>query len=217
MRLAAILAGGLVLAGLVALSMDMAAARFFLAEKGGLPGDVRKAIGLCEFFGHGAGIVLIAITIFVLDQTCRRDIPRLLAAALGAGVMANLCKMLVVRIRPHALLTQIGDLRGYSVWETFRGWLPGLSVDSTMQSFPSAHAATAAGLAIFLVWRYPHGRWLFVVFALLGVMQRVVSGAHFSSDACWGAALGILVGSLCVHSQLSNRIFPSSKGKPKSS
>ena len=50
---------------------------------------------------------------------------------------------------------------------------------------------TAAGLAAALAWKYPRGRWLFATLAMLGVMQRVATLAHYPSDALLGAALGV--------------------------
>ncbi len=64
---------------------------------------------------------------------------------------------------------------------------------SASQSFTSAHTATAVGLALGLGWLFPRGRWLFVGFAVLVAMQRIVGPYHFVSDTLWGAAIGCLV------------------------
>jgi undecaprenyl-diphosphatase len=69
---------------------------------------------------------------------------------------------------------------------------------SKMQAFPSAHTATAFGLAIGLTWLYPRGRWLFATFAVLVACQRIQSGAHFLSDTFFGAALGCVVAAVCI-------------------
>ena len=55
--------------------------------------------------------------------------------------------------------------------------------------FPSAHAATAVGLAIALGVLYPRGRWLFIAFAFLAGLQRIEAQAHFASDVLAGAAV----------------------------
>ena len=65
--------------------------------------------------------------------------------------------------------------------------------DSGLQSFPSAHTATAAGLAMGLAWLFPRGRWMFSALAALVACQRVVVGAHFPSDTMVGAAVGCVV------------------------
>ena len=67
-----------------------------------------------------------------------------------------------------------------------------------MQSFPSAHTATAVGLAIGLSWMYPRGRWLFAVFAALVACQRMQSCAHYLSDTLFGATVGFLVATVCI-------------------
>ena len=74
-----------------------------------------------------------------------------------------------------------------------------LSDQSGLQSFPSAHTATAAGLAAALIWLYPQGRLLFTLLAVLVGCQRIVSGAHFPSDVLVGAAAGCLVATFFLH------------------
>jgi membrane-associated phospholipid phosphatase len=73
-----------------------------------------------------------------------------------------------------------GNVRGYAV-----------------QSFPSSHAATAAGLAVALAALYPRGRWLYLTFAMLAGLQRIEAQAHFASDVLAGAALGCIVAAAC--------------------
>jgi membrane-associated phospholipid phosphatase len=50
----------------------------------------------------------------------------------------------------------------------------------------------AFGLCAALAWRYPRGRWLFLVFAVSAALQRVATSAHYPSDVCFGASLGFL-------------------------
>ncbi len=80
-----------------------------------------------------------------------------------------------------------------TVWSTFGHCFSALGVGSAGQSFPSAHTATAAGLAAALTWLYPQGRLLFPLLAILVGCQRIVCGAHYLSDVCIGAAAGCLV------------------------
>ena len=79
------------------------------------------------------------------------------------------------------------------MWSSFGPWLPLGSLGSASQSFPSAHTATAVGLAISLAYVYPAARWLFCVLPLLVAYQRMDSGAHFLSDVLCGAAVGCIV------------------------
>ena len=66
------------------------------------------------------------------------------------------------------------------------------------RAFPSAHAASAVGLAVALSRFYPQGRPLFVGLAVLACLQRMTSGAHFLSDVLAGAAIGYLFAHACV-------------------
>jgi undecaprenyl-diphosphatase len=65
-------------------------------------------------------------------------------------------------------------------------------------SFPSGHAAVAAGLATALAWKYPHGAATFALLAAAAAAQRVVSSAHYPSDIAFGAAIGVAVAAVCL-------------------
>jgi membrane-associated phospholipid phosphatase len=148
-----------------------------------------------ETFGHGVGVALALLMLHQLDTTRRWAIPRVLSCAVAAGVAADLLKMLVMRTRPFELPAAFNG----SVWASFGHWLPGLSGESGMQSFPSAHTATAIGLAAGLIWLYPQGRWLFTALAVLVGCQRIASRAHFPSDVLIGAAIGCLAATFVLH------------------
>jgi len=189
----------------VAFAADLAVTSFCRA--GSLPGDVRKLVILAEVFGHGVGVGCVLLTVVVLDRARLRALPRLIACAYGAGLVANIGKLIVIRARPR-------QNQFDSVWETFQGWFPlftSVSLDkaleSNLQSFPSAHTATAAGLAVALGVLYPRGRWLFAFFAALAAMQRIQVTAHFLSDVIAGAAIGCLVAALCYSRLALGRWF----------
>jgi membrane-associated phospholipid phosphatase len=152
-------------------------------------------LDMFEPFGHGLGVVVLLLVLHQLDPRRRWAIPRVAVCAMAAGGAADLLKMLIVRTRPNDLsITFDGP-----VWTTFGRWLPMLSGNSTAQSFPSAHTATACGLAAALIWLYPNGRRLFVVLAALVGCQRIVAGAHYPSDVLIGAAAGCLVAWLLLY------------------
>lgn len=174
-----------------------------------LPSGVRKLLALSEIFGHGIGVAMAGLTVVVLDRNHRYAVIRIWACAWGSGVMVNVLKIMVGRYRPSTF-----HFRG-GVTETFVGWFPFATSDNwretltnhSIQSFPSGHTATAAGLAAALAWRYPHGRWLFVFFALLGSMQRLDSGSHFLSDALAGAATAMFFSGLCLDRRVFGWLF----------
>lgn len=178
-----------------ALTIDMPTAR--LAAANHLPGDARRLINLAEVFGWGGTVALLVLTAATLDPRGWRVVPRLALGAYGAGLVADGCKLLIARQRPSA-----ADLSG-GVLQTFVEWLPIVHHDPALgpyfyrlQSFPSGHSATAAGLAVALAALYPRGRWLFAALAALACLQRVNALAHFPSDAFAGAAIGCLIGAL---------------------
>jgi membrane-associated phospholipid phosphatase len=194
-RLAAVL-GGL---GVAALAVDMPVARWI--AHGDVPSFVEKLCGLSETFAHAVGILIIAVLIAVLDPAHRVVIPRVITAALGSGLLANVFKLVVARVRPHHFDLQADAL------DSFAGWFPLLGNSSWEQGFPSSHAAVAAGLAIALACLYPRGRWLFPILAGLAAMQRVLAEAHFLSDVFWGLAVGCIFAPLCVYGGRISKMF----------
>ncbi|HVX60703.1 MAG TPA: phosphatase PAP2 family protein [Pirellulales bacterium] len=175
----------LVALGAASLTVDLPVSHW--ATTTVLPGSVRKLIEIGETFGHGIGVLLIVAAAYSLDPGRRWALPRLLAVTYGSGLAANLAKFVFVRTRPRGF-----DLATTDVWLTFQGWLPPWQRASVNESFPSAHTATAVAFAVALACLYPQARrFLFGLAALVG-LQRVVSGAHYLSDVCCGAAVGWL-------------------------
>lgn len=171
-----------------------------------LPGDLRRVVTWSELFAHGLGVGLIALLVVVLDPLRRAELPRVVGTAWGAGIVADVLKLLVARFRPNHLSPE-------RITESFAGWLPVVypvagyrRLDHAVQSFPSAHTAVATGLALSLAVVYPRGRWMFALFAGLAACQRIESGAHYLSDTLAGAAVGCVVAA-----GLRARLPPSSK------
>jgi membrane-associated phospholipid phosphatase len=188
--------GGL---GVAVLAVDVPLAAW--VQRGSCPSFVEKLCGLSETFGHGLGVALIVVIIAVLDPWHRHVIPRILAASLGSGMLANVFKLLLARFRPQHVALHGSGL------DTFSNWFPLLGNGSWEQSFPSSHTAVAAGLAIVLACFYPRGRWLFPIFAILAGCERVVDQYHFLSDVFWGAAIGCIFAPLCVYGSGLARAF----------
>jgi membrane-associated phospholipid phosphatase len=182
----------LILLGIAALTIDIPLAQWFKSQK--FPSYLKKICDLAEVFGHGAGVALILLTVWVLAPQQRPRLPRIICCAYLAGLLADGMKMLLARGRPYKTnLNSIG-----SVWNTFHNWFPLFSSNSASQSFTSAHTATAVGLALGLTWLLPRGKWLFACFALLLALQRIAGPYHFASDTLWGAAIGWLVATACL-------------------
>src|SRR5208283_4616573 len=186
---AAILSG----CAIAAFSVDCAVAQWLRqSHKLGHVRYLRDLASICEIFGRAECVLLVAILMWRLDRSRLWAVPGVVATALISGLAADGVKMLIARARPHSF-----DFLG-SVWSSFGPWLPLGSLGSASQSFPSAHTATAVGLAISLICIYPAARWLFCVLPLLVAYQRMDSGAHFLSDVLCGAAVGCLVAVLTL-------------------
>lgn len=186
--------------GLLAVPFDHAIAQWVQSIR--WPGGLRDYLQFAEMFGHGLGVLLIAALAGVLDPPRRRNLPRLMTMAWGAGLAANVVKLTIARTRPRNF-----DFVAAGWWESFQQWLPPLGADSGSQSFPSAHTATAAGLALALAWLYPRGRWLFAWFAASVALQRVQCSAHFLSDVLCGAAVGWILAAALLNIPLLSRPF----------
>ena len=175
-------------AALSSSTCDMAVARWFSTV--GLPGDLRRLISASEVFAYGGSVACIILTAMVLDSRRYKLGLWLFIHALGAGLIADLCKLILARQRPYA-----ADLAEPAT-KTFGIWLPSFMMEkdygAAWQAMPSGHTATAVGLAIALSAAYPRGRWLFAIFAVMAAAQRLQASAHFLSDVLAAAALALL-------------------------
>jgi membrane-associated phospholipid phosphatase len=182
----------LALAAALALMIDRTVALWFDDHR--LPGELAHLVRLAEIFGWGGGAAIIILTATQLDPRRWRITLPLAIHSLGAGLSADTIKLFIARTRPLA------THQAASVSDTFIATLPFLNTSALeggyghhVQSFPSAHAATAVGLAIALSHFYPRGRWLFAIFAALAMLQRLDAHAHYTSDVLAGAALAFFV------------------------
>ena len=190
----------MILASLLLL-LDISVAKLCWEDE--YPREIADVLSNAEPFGHGIGVAFVVITIAVLDPARRRWAPGVCAAgAIAGGLSANIVKLLIGRTRPRNF-----DLATIDVWQTFQGWFPLGSGGSALQSFPSAHTATAVGFAVALSAVYPRGRWWFYSLAILVGLHRVEVSAHYPSDVCIGALLGWLAGHTCI--ALANRLLAS--------
>lgn len=166
------------------------------------PELLAELLAVAEPFGNGLGVLLIALLIWRLDPRSIGKVPRLFAMALGAGLSADLLKLVVTRWRPMS-----GQFDPAHAAASFTSWFPLFNAPSAEQSFPSAHTATAMGLALALCWIYPRGRMLFWAAPVLVGLQRIVYGSHFASDVCVGAAIGWIVAMFVLRSSVALRLF----------
>ena len=205
-RIRLLIAAALAAAGCLLFWVDLPVAVWFRTHR--LPGDLARLVDLSEVFAHGLGVAVLLGVAVALDRplrqaaTARGEVLRLVAAAYAGGLVVDVIKAVVTRVRPRAAdLTAVASAFGTFGTAAANGdiaaaGLTGKSVD--LMSFPSGHAATAAGLATALCWRYPHGVPVFVALAVAAAAQRVVCSAHYPSDTAFGAALGVAAAALCL-------------------
>ncbi len=167
----------------ISLVIDLPVARFFAA--GNTPKILVDLLKNAETFGHSAGVTLIVLTVLCVDPHGWQRAGNAALCALAGGLAANVVKLLIGRVRPQSLDLAAADLTG-----TFSGFFRFAAGGSAHQSFPSAHTATAVGLAVALAAAYPRGRLWFGILAALVGLQRIQTSAHYPSDVFAGAAVG---------------------------
>ena len=198
-----LIAGVLVVLSMLSVFVDIEITKHRRSEF--VAGDFRRIIQLSEIFAHGFGITIVLYLCWVFNPGKRKLLPRLAACAILPGLLAQLIKMFVARKRPGFFYPEFAD----KVADTWVGFVPNgqMNVEYVTQSFPSAHTATAVGLAAGLIWLLPAGRHLFITLAFLSAVQRIVAGAHWTSDVFAGAAVSILVIGFVFRNRRVNAMF----------
>lgn len=145
-------------------------------------------LGKSELLLIPAAIALLALGLFSwkgLSKSAKASLAQaqllglyVFVAIAGSGIANNLIKLLVGRARP----------RNFEELGAFHFAPPGL--DSSFQSFPSGHSATAGAMAIIFVLVFPRLRWIWVAIAAWVALSRVIVGSHFPSDAIAGFVFG---------------------------
>jgi membrane-associated phospholipid phosphatase len=195
----------LVAVGAAALLIDLPVARWCKAHR--IPGEIGRLINLLEITGHSLGAAIGLIAAVMLDRTLgfprpgrfgagERAYARMIAATYLGGLLVDVVKVLVARVRPRA-----ADLAGVGSWlGTFGDGALSIAEPrrTDLMSFPSGHSAVAAGFAAALAWRYPHGWPLFAALAAATAIQRVTTSAHYPSDVAFGAAVGLIAAACCL-------------------
>ncbi len=185
--------------------IDIPIARWFAADP--LPSDVEQAIQLTEAYSHGIGVLFIVIGILTLAPQHRWRMPRLTTMALGASAIATIVKMFVLRPRPSQMNLKLAS--GDAAWLWRFDWKleQVAAFDAGTRAFPSGDTATAVALTVGLSMLFPRGRYLFVTFAVLTMLQRMQSHSHFFSDAIGGLACGLGWCFVCLHPRLLGALF----------
>ncbi|QEF97146.1 PAP2 superfamily protein [Stieleria maiorica] len=198
-------AGMLLLSVPMVTLMDISVARWFAGDP--LPREFRSGLELMQIFSHGSGIFLVLFGIFLMAPHCRWHLPRLATLALGAGAIATLAKMFVLRPRPTGLNLDVASIDSAWLWAFDWTLSQVATFDASTRAFPSGNVATATALTVGLWIVLPRGRWLFAAICLGTGLQRLASIAHFPSDILGGAAFGLIWAYVCLHPRLLGNLF----------
>jgi undecaprenyl-diphosphatase len=103
-----------------------------------------------------------------------------IAAAFFSGIfawaLANLLKYLFYTARPVEILSNVSPL-----------------FSKTGYAFPSGHATFFMALAVAIFFSHKKAGYVFMFFALLIGVARIIAGVHFPVDILGGFVLGFLI------------------------
>jgi len=123
----------------------------------------------------------VALLVFALVKDWRSSLSFVLlivAAVVVSDQSVGVIKTMVARVRPCTALDGVRLLIDCGVGK----------------SFPSAHAANTAAVAVIVAAWQPRLWWLAVGWAVLTGYSRVYCGVHYPLDVLVGAMFGALVG-----------------------
>jgi len=103
----------------------------------------------------------------------------LFAAVAVSGILANLIKLAVGRLRPNLFLSD--GSYGFEPWH----------LDSNLRGFPSGHATTMFALAFAIALIRPGWRPPALAVAIVIAATRVVINAHYLSDVIGGLLVAL--------------------------
>jgi len=142
-------------------------------------------------FGYLPFWLMAAIALALNDRESREGWRRgalLAAAPTAAGIVGELLKMLVRRMRPP------GEGSAY----VFRAYSDH-PFSSRGLGFPSSHAVVAFGAAAMLSRMFPRAKVVWYTAAVACAVSRLLAHAHYLSDVVGGACIGIGVAALIWH------------------
>lgn len=138
---------------------------------------VMKSFRLISRTGDGYCYTLIALLIFLLDGQQGKSFMLHFALAFALEIPAFIIlKRLFKRLRPFETLNQAAFYL----------------TPSDKFSLPSGHSAAAGVMCSMMVVYYPALADIFIAWALLVMLSRIMLGVHYPSDTLAGALLGFI-------------------------
>jgi membrane-associated phospholipid phosphatase len=139
-------------------------------------------------FGYLPFWLLAAIALALTDRESREWWRRgalLAAAPTAAGIVGELLKIVVRRMRPQ----ETGSAYSFRAFSDH-------PFSSRGFGFPSSHAVVAFGAAAILARMFPRGRVVWYAAAVGCAVSRLLAHAHYLSDVVAGALIGIAMAAL---------------------
>ncbi len=152
-------------------SPELYTAAIFLADY--LPYIVVILAGLFLLFHHE---VIWAENPFRVFMEKKKEILLVFVSAFAAYFVSVILKILFHTSRPFMELKEVSSLFA-----------------QTGYAFPSGHASFFAALAMAIFFLHKKAGFVFMLFALLIGLSRIVAGVHFPVDILGGFILGALV------------------------
>lgn len=113
---------------------------------------------------------------FAVFMQKRKEILSAFFVGILAWIIANILKFLFHTPRPFDVFSQVRSL-----------------FPETGFAFPSGHAAFFMALAVSIFFYHKKAGYVFIFFALLIGLARIIAGVHFPIDILGGFILGALV------------------------
>lgn len=132
--------------------------------------------------GESQYALIILFSLFIIFwkkiPTVANQMLYLFSAVALSGIIADIVKILVARLRPSMLFEH--DVYG----------LVGFKLGAQFNSLPSGHSATAFALAIGFTLLFPRYKYLYLFIAFLVASSRVILTFHYLSDVLIGSLIG---------------------------
>jgi len=139
-------------------------------------------IKLLSKLGQAEYFLIPSLLVYLIyknrDEFIKKSMILIFSSVVISGIIVNIIKIIFGRARPPLLFKE--DIFGFT-WFHF-GHL--------YASFPSGHTTTAFSGFIALAFIFPKYKYLFVIFAIIIALTRVLLSMHYLSDVLMGSLLG---------------------------
>lgn len=185
--------------------IDVPVARWINSQT--FPDWLLHLFDISVFYSHGTGVFIVLVLVIALSPKRRWYVPRLATLAMGAGAVATLTKLFILRPRPDSLYLDAANYEYAWIWQFDWTLSQVATFDPATRAFPSASLATATALTAGLWVVAPRARLVFCLLCLGTMVQRAVCGAHFTSDLFGSASVGLAWAYVCFHPSLMGAVF----------